>query len=270
LLVKRQPRREVTNGDRLTKDSVEEGVLRVLEDLVAHRSGGTEAGRRDRNDVHEEDVGGGDGATVGGSGGGGRGGEDAGNAGGGCFGERTVGRVDEGDEVLLVGEEAAEVGANFVGRDDALGLLAANGTDRLVVFLFLLDYLIFSSVDFHRIVLLFLLILRVRRVSIDVHPVPVRRLAVRRGGSSGGSRGAVLVAEDVRALDAENAVDALLLGDEGVLDDLGVTFLAEAVGETVEGEASIPLTLRGREKERQGTYAPQCSHRLFPLKLLMN
>jgi len=204
--------------------------VRVLEHLVAHRRRGAEPGRRDRDDVHEEHVG----AR------GGRAGDRCASARalrdarGRRARERSVRRVDEGDEVALVVKEAAQVGAHLLGQDDALRLLAARQL--------LLDggvLLLLGEVGL------------VLGVAVDVHGVVLGVRVVAELGAVGSPAACgleALLGEDLGPLEAHGRVRAALLGDERELEDLGVALLAVAVGETARRRTSF-VSSRPCERE---------------------
>ena len=137
--------------------------------------------------------------------------------------------------------------ADLVRSDDPLGLTTARRADRVLV----LPARV-VLVDVHLIVRLVLLVfalalrrgrLGVRRFSVravDVHldfAVDLAALGERLRFETG-------IAEDVRALDAEGAMCALLLGDEGELEHFGVPFFAETV--------SVAVSRKTREQKRRG------------------
>lgn len=128
-------------------------------------------------------------------------------------------RVYERDEVALVGEQAAQVGAHLLGQDDALRLLAARQLlldGGVLLLLGKVGLVLGVAVDVHRV------LLAVRVVAV----LGAVGLATACGLEA-------LVGEDLGPLEAHGRVGAALLGDERVLEDLGVALLAVPVREAV-------------------------------------
>lgn len=231
LLKAREPRAVVAHGNALPQDPVQERVLRVLKHLVAHRRRGAEPRRGDRHGVHEEDVGARRRGLVPAARRGGRTLRDARSR---RARERAVRSVDETDEVALVGKEAAQVRADLLRQDDALRLLPARQLvlDRCVLLLGR-EVRLGVLVDVHRV--------------LGVRVVGDGGLAVGLAAAKGLH---ALLGEDLGALEAHGGVRAALLGDERVLDDLGVALLAVAVRKAASDQSVSACGSASDGKER--------------------